>query len=160
MNNIEKVVELLARIALCRTAQEESALFVQLEEAMRGTEPAPKLSVEDAVQQILDDIGMPCSLRGRRYAVAAICLVCQNSSVRYSVTKTIYPEVAKCFGPSITAGSVERAIRHAIEVAFDRCPVDIIRKYFGNTLSPNTGMPTNSEFIYTIAACANHAVVC
>lgn len=104
-------------------------------------------SLESAVTGIIHEIGVPAHIKG--YHREAIIIAVENMEVINAVTKVLYPEVAKRF--NTTASRVERAIRHAIEVAWDRGDLDVLQKYFGYTVSNVKGKPTNSEFIAMIA---------
>jgi two-component system response regulator (stage 0 sporulation protein A) len=88
-------------------------------------------------------------IKGYQYLREAIIIAVEDMDVINAVTKVLYPEVAKRFGT--TASRVERAIRHAIEVAWDRGDLETLQKYFGYTVSNAKGKPTNSEFIAMIA---------
>ena len=92
---------------------------------------------------------MPAHIKGYQYLREAIGLAVADMEVINAVTKVLYPAVAKKFGT--TASRVERAIRHAIEVAWDRGDLETLQKYFGYTVSNAKGKPTNSEFIAMIA---------
>ena len=92
---------------------------------------------------------MPAHIKGYQYLREAIVMTVENMEVINAVTKVLYPEVAKRF--NTTASRVERAIRHAIEVAWDRGDLETLQKYFGYTVSNTKGKPTNSEFIAMIA---------
>ncbi len=112
------------------------------------TEPSdPQLRVQ--VTEILHQIGVPAHIKGYQYLREAIIIAVEDMDVINAVTKVLYPEVAKRFGT--TASRVERAIRHAIEVAWDRGDLETLQKYFGYTVSNAKGKPTNSEFIAMIA---------
>jgi len=106
-------------------------------------------SLESAVTAIIHDIGVPAHIKGYQYLREAIIMTVEDMDVINAVTKILYPEVAKKFGT--TASRVERAIRHAIEVAWDRGDLETLQKYFGYTVSNAKGKPTNSEFIAMIA---------
>lgn len=106
-------------------------------------------SLESAVTTIIHEIGVPAHIKGYQYLREAIMMTVTNAEVINAVTKVLYPEVAKLYGT--TASRVERAIRHAIEVAWDRGDLEILQKYFGYTVSVAKGKPTNSEFIAMIA---------
>ena len=106
-------------------------------------------SLESAVTGIIHEIGVPAHIKGYQYLREAIIIAVENMEVINAVTKVLYPEVAKRF--NTTASRVERAIRHAIEVAWDRGDLDVLQKYFGYTVSNVKGKPTNSEFIAMIA---------
>ena len=92
---------------------------------------------------------MPAHIKGYQYLREAIMIAVDDMDVINAVTKVLYPEVAKRF--STTPSRVERAIRHAIEVAWDRGDLETLQKYFGYTVSNAKGKPTNSEFIAMIA---------
>ncbi len=106
-------------------------------------------SLEITVTSILHKIGVPAHIKGYQYVREAICLAVSDPEIMSSVTKILYPTVAKRF--STTSSRVERAIRHAIEVAWDRGDVDVLNSYFGYTVQNERGKPTNSEFIAMIA---------
>ena len=97
----------------------------------------------------IHEIGVPAHIKGYQYLREAIIIAVGDMDVINAVTKILYPEVAKRFGT--TASRVERAIRHAIEVAWDRGDLETLQKYFGYTVSNAKGKPTNSEFIAMIA---------
>ena len=106
-------------------------------------------SLESIVTAIIHEIGVPAHIKGYQYLREAIIIAVEDMEVINAVTKVLYPEVAKRFGT--TASRVERAIRHAIEVAWDRGDLETLQKYFGYTVSNAKGKPTNSEFIAMIA---------
>lgn len=105
--------------------------------------------LEGMVTAIIHEIGVPAHIKGYQYLREAIILTVENMDVINAVTKVLYPEVAKCFGT--TPSRVERANRHAIEVAWDRGDIETLQKYFGYTVNSAKGKPTNSEFIAMIA---------
>lgn len=105
--------------------------------------------IETQVTQIIHQIGVPAHIKGYQYLRTAILLTVKDSDIINSVTKVLYPSVAKKY--ATTTSRVERAIRHAIEVAWDRGDVDTLNSYFGYTIQNNRGKPTNSEFIAMIA---------
>ena len=133
-----------------------AALVERLEE-IRGGEslryPAArrsdKVSIETLVTNIIHEIGVPAHIKGYQYLREAIIIAVNDMDVINAITKVLYPEVAKTFGT--TPSRVERAIRHAIEVAWDRGDLDTLHKFFGYTVSNTKGKPTNSEFIALIA---------
>ena len=108
-----------------------------------------KYELEIMVTEILHQIGVPAHIKGYHYLRDSIILSITNSEVINSVTKILYPTVAKRH--NTTASRVERAIRHAIEVAWDRGDIDVLNSYFGYTIQNERGKPTNSEFIAMIA---------
>ena len=105
--------------------------------------------LELMVTEIIHQIGVPAHIKGYHYLREAIILAVKNSEIINSVTKQLYPTVAKKH--TTTSSRVERAIRHAIEVAWDRGDVDVLNSYFGYTIHNGRGKPTNSEFIAMIA---------
>ena len=105
--------------------------------------------IETQVTKIIHQIGVPAHIKGYQYLRTAILLTIQDSDIINSVTKVLYPSVAKKY--ATTTSRVERAIRHAIEVAWDRGDVDTLNSYFGYTIQNSRGKPTNSEFIAMIA---------
>ena len=106
-------------------------------------------SDEVTVTEILHQIGVPAHIKGYQFLRDAILLATDDHEYINAVTKRLYPEIAKRNGT--TASRVERAIRHAIEVAWDRGDVDTLNSYFGYTIHNLRGKPTNSEFIAMIA---------
>ncbi len=106
-------------------------------------------NLEIVVTNILHEIGVPAHIKGYHYLREAILLAIKEPEVISSITKLLYPTVAKKF--STTSSRVERAIRHAIEVAWDRGDIDILNSYFGFTIHNERGKPTNSEFVAMIA---------
>lgn len=109
----------------------------------------PLLNLETLVTNIIHEIGVPAHIKGYQYLRESIIMTVEDMDIINAVTKILYPEVAKKFGT--TASRVERAIRHAIEVAWDRGDLETLQKYFGYTVSNTKGKPTNSEFIAMIA---------
>ena len=108
-------------------------------------------SLEAIVTEVIHEIGVPAHIKGYQYLREAIILTINDMEVINAVTKILYPAVAKRF--NTTPSRVERAIRHAIEVAWDRGDLDTLQKFFGYTISNIKGKPTNSEFIAMIADC-------
>ena len=121
--------------------------LLQMEEKRSGRFHAPGL--EELVTSIIHEVGVPAHIKGYQYVREAIMITVENMEVINSVTKVLYPEVAKRF--HTTSSRVERAIRHAIEVAWDRGDLETLQKFFGYTVSNVKGKPTNSEFIAMIS---------
>ncbi len=105
--------------------------------------------LETEVTELLLELGVPAHIKGYQYLRASIMLATVDSEAVNAVTKILYPTVAKKF--STTSSRVERAIRHAIEVAWERGDIDILHGFFGYTVSNTRGKPTNSEFIALIS---------
>jgi two-component system response regulator (stage 0 sporulation protein A) len=114
-------------------------------ETVAGSEP----DLEVMVTEIIHQIGVPAHIKGYHYVRESIMLAVKTPEIINSVTKLLYPTVAKKY--ATTASRVERAIRHAIEVAWDRGDVDTLNSYFGYTIHNGRGKPTNSEFVAMIA---------
>lgn len=106
-------------------------------------------NIEHAVTDIIHQIGIPAHIKGYHYLRTAILLCVEDSEMINSVTKLLYPTVAKRY--ATMSSRVERAIRHAIEIAWDRGNVDTLNSFFGYTIHTAKGKPTNSEFIALIA---------
>ena len=105
--------------------------------------------LEYMITEILHQIGVPAHIKGYHYLRESIILSVKDKEIINSVTKILYPTVAKKY--QTTSSRVERAIRHAIEVAWDRGDIDVLNSYFGYTINNDRGKPTNSEFIAMIA---------
>lgn len=105
--------------------------------------------METMVTDVIHEIGIPAHIKGYQYLRRAIMMAVDDLDVINSITKELYPTVAKEF--NTTSSRVERAIRHAIEVAWDRGDTDILNSFFGYTIANTKGKPTNSEFIAMIA---------
>lgn len=101
------------------------------------------------ITSILHEIGVPAHIKGYQYLRVAIEMTVRDGDYINAVTKLLYPDIAKTF--KTTPSRVERAIRHAIEVAWDRGNLDTLQNIFGYTVSNTKGKPTNSEFIAMIA---------
>ena len=110
---------------------------------------AADTDLEIVISDIMHELGVPAHIKGYQYLREAITLTVNSPDMMSSVTKVLYPTVAKTF--STTASRVERAIRHAIEVAWDRGDIDVLSSYFGYTIQNSRGKPTNSEFIAMIS---------
>lgn len=107
------------------------------------------VSLENKVTDMIHEIGIPAHIKGYHYLRDAIMMAVEDMDVLNAVTKVLYPTVAKRH--QTTASRVERAIRHAIEVAWSRGKLDTLEDLFGYTVSNGKGKPTNSEFIALIA---------
>ena len=106
-------------------------------------------SLENRVTNMLHEIGIPAHIKGYHYLRDAIIMAVNDMDVLNAITKILYPTVAKKY--QTTSSRVERAIRHAIEVAWSRGKLDTLDELFGYTVSTGKGKPTNSEFIALIA---------
>jgi two-component system response regulator (stage 0 sporulation protein A) len=118
-------------------------------EAVAPENKPSREDIETQVTKVIHQIGVPAHIKGYQYLRTAILMTISDNDIINSVTKILYPSVAKKY--QTTTSRVERAIRHAIEVAWDRGDVDTLNSYFGYTIQNNRGKPTNSEFIAMIA---------
>ena len=125
------------------------ATFESRQNGNLGGETLSGPDMETQVTKIIHQIGVPAHIKGYQYLRSAILMTIQDNDIINSVTKVLYPSVAKKY--STTTSRVERAIRHAIEVAWDRGDIDTLNSYFGYTVQNSRGKPTNSEFIAMIA---------
>ena len=146
-----EAAELDVRAFLAKPISEVS-LLEHMRRALRQEEPPAEEAspaLERQVTAIIHEIGVPAHIKGYQYLREAILITVADMDVINAVTKVLYPEVARRF--DTTASRVERAIRHAIEVAWDRGDLETLQKYFGYTVNSAKGKPTNSEFIAMIA---------
>lgn len=106
-------------------------------------------ALEVQISNLMRQLGIPARLKGYQYLRKAIIMAMKDPAVMDGVTKILYPDIAKCYGT--TASCVERAMRKAIAVAWERGNIDFLQYYFGCTKKPQMAKPTNSEFIATVA---------
>ena len=144
--NIEQKVNAIMRYIVADSQEEKDKIMEEIREMI---EPVAKENIEDVISEILVELGMPSHIMGYQYSVYAIKIAVENTDIINAITCGLYPNVAEHYGT--TASRVERAIRHGIECAWDRGDLDVIEKYFGNTVSSVKGRPTNSEFIARVA---------
>ncbi len=112
--------------------------------------PVPKTRNMDVeVTNLMHQMGVPAHVRGYQYIRDAILMVVEEMNLLGAVTKELYPAIAEKY--NTTPSRVERAIRHAIELAWDRGNVELMNKFFGYTIDVERGKPTNSEFIAMVA---------
>lgn len=130
---------------------ELTSLLDQVRRAVNEGEESEDESqaLEREVTAVIHEVGVPAHIKGYQYVREAIVIAVQDMDVINAVTKVLYPEVARRY--STTPSRVERAVRHAIEVAWDRGDLETLQRYFGYTVSNTKGKPTNSEFIAMIA---------
>ena len=134
--------------------EELSKLFQNLS-GEGHTENEPKLFIdrqkEDNLRDLFTQLGVPRHLKGYRYLHKSVMIYAKNPGA--GMTTEVYPMVAKEF--QTTASRVERTMRHAVEIAWERCEWEVLYKIFGNTVSHNKGKPTNSEFMARCAELLN-----
>ena len=144
--------ELTAHLRQCaQTGNKPPAGYTGQSEPVRPGGDCIDHPLETVVTDVIHEIGVPAHIKGYQYLREAIILTINDMDIINAVTKVLYPEVAKKF--NTTPSRVERAIRHAIEVAWDRGDIEVLQKFFGYTVSNIKGKPTNSEFIAMIADC-------
>lgn len=154
MSNIEMKLDAIMRCLTADNNDDREQARVDMRSLMEQANPevAPKLPaerVENIIINTLLDLGVPAHIKGYRYLVTALSLVIENPDIQEAITKELYPQIAKTHNS--TGSRVERAIRHAVECAWDRGDLDVLKRYFGNTISCCKGKPTNSEFIAQVA---------
>ncbi len=132
-----------------RLAQQNTILSRETIPQQQAPEKNEPQDLETEITNIIHEIGVPAHIKGYMYLREAITMVVNDMELLSAVTKELYPSIAKKY--NTTASRVERAIRHAIEVAWGRGQVDAINKLFGYTINTEKGKPTNSEFIAIIA---------
>ena len=147
---VSEAVDLGASYFLTKPV-EENALLDRMRALFSRGAPVEEHPAElkNLVTSVIHEIGVPAHIKGYQFLRDAILLTMNEPEYINAVTKRLYPEIAKRNGT--TASRVERAIRHAIEVAWDRGDVDTLTSYFGYTIHNLRGKPTNSEFIAMIA---------
>ena len=139
----EVLIEKIKNIRCKRHAEP----FMQAMEVRKREEERKPL--ETRVTDMIHEIGIPAHIKGYHYLRDAIIMAVEDMDVLNAITKILYPTVAKKH--QTTASRVERAIRHAIEVAWSRGKLDVLDELFGYTVSNGKGKPTNSEFIALVA---------
>ena len=144
MRDLELQVDTLMRLCTAETLTEQTRVKQELRQLMAY----PQLTRKDPeylVRQILLEMGTPDHLVGHPYVVEAVLMAVENRYYINNITFGLYPQIAAKF--DTTASRVERGIRHLIEVTWTRGDMDILCRYFGNTVSPDRGKPTNGEFL-------------
>ena len=147
MITMKQQLEVLMRLCTAEKESERRAAKAQvmqmLEDSGReGSDP------ETIVRQVMLELGAPDHLSGHPYMVEALLMCLEDRMYINNITFGLYPQVAAKF--DTTAARVERAMRHLIEVTWDRGDMDVLGQYFGNTISEHRGKPTNGEFIARI----------
>lgn len=145
--DLETLVDRLRDVAYKESSkvyEVKGTKYISTKQAKQKTEP-----VEVKVTNLIHDLGVPAHIKGYQYLREAIIASVENEEMINAVTKTLYPLLSKKF--NTTPSRVERAIRHAIEVAWNRGEIAVHDKIFGYTVNSNKGKPTNSEFIALLA---------
>lgn len=146
-------------VELVMPSNEEGVIFTEREDYREYNRPIPKSiaslksydddDIDSRISDLLTEIGIPVHVLGYGYLRYALQITIEDISIINSITKALYPTIAQQFGT--TPSRVERAIRHAIEIAFDRGNTDTLYSLFGYSINSDKGKPTNSEFVATLA---------
>ncbi len=140
---------LMLKPCTAQTVAQRVRDMLEADQAAADRRLSAEPDIETMVTNVIHEIGVPAHIKGYQYLREAIIIAVGDMEVINAITKVLYPQVAKTF--STTPSRVERAIRHAIEVAWDRGDLDTLQRFFGYTVSNTKGKPTNSEFIALIA---------
>ena len=141
--NADKEFQIMITVPSAKTENAQ----VQAQKVEKSREESHDL--EQDVTNMIHEIGVPAHIKGYQYLREAIMMSVENPAMISSITKILYPTIAKRF--QTTPSRVERAIRHAIEVAWSRGRMETLDALFGYTIDTGKGKPTNSEFIALIA---------
>ena len=148
MSNLEKRVEAMMRLCVTENEQDRDQIRQEIRNYLIHTQRG-SLDPEQEIRKILLELGAPDHLVGHPYVIRAILLVLGDRLYINNITFGLYPQLAVEF--ETTPARVERAIRHLIEVTWSRGDLEVLEKYFGNTISASRGKPTNGEFIARMA---------
>ncbi len=148
MSNLEQKVDAMMRLCVSENQKDRDKIREEIRQYLMYFQPAVP-DPEQEIRRILLELGAPDHLVGHPYVIRAILLVLEDRLYINHITFGLYPQLAVEF--DTTAARVERAIRHLIEVTWCRGDLDVLEKYFGNTISASRGKPTNGEFIARMA---------
>lgn len=148
MSILEKKVEAMMQLCVAENERDREKIREEIRYYLMQRH-RDSVDPEQEIRRILLELGAPDHLVGHPYVIRAILLVIQDRLYINSITFGLYPQLAVEF--DTTPARVERAIRHLIEVTWARGDLDILEKYFGNTVSASRGKPTNGEFIARMA---------
>ena len=152
--------ELIQRLRKCTETKKKPPDGQNVSGQSLNTWPGDKYMsypLESAVTDLIHEIGVPAHIKGYQYLREAILFTLRDADASAGITKVLYPEIAKRF--STTSTCVERAMRRAIEVAWDRGDEEVRQKIFRGTISGNKGKPTNGEFIAMIAEHVSRQII-
>ncbi len=150
MSILELKVDALMRLCSAEKECDRRQIREEVRRLLKEKQPGPcSADPEYVIRNILLELGSPDHLVGHPYVVEAILLVVEDRTYIDSITFGLYPQLAAKF--DTTASRVERAIRHLVEVTWTRGDLDVLNRYFGNTISLDKGKPTNGEFIARLA---------
>lgn len=149
MRILEMQVEALMRLCTAQDQETREQARAEVLHLLRGRNPVPAADPETILRQILLELGAPDHLLGHPYVIQGVLLVIHDQMYINNITFGLYPQLAARF--DTTAARVERAIRHLVEVTWSRGDMDVLMRYFGNTVSAEKGKPTNGEFVARLA---------
>lgn len=160
MTVLEQKVDALVELAMVKTKFQQKQAVEKLKRLMDAPQEAESIWSQEAgsigaqdseavTRKIMAELGCPDRMMGYDYAVYAIGLAVEDQKIMRNITIMLYPAIAQKF--DTTANRAERAIRHLVDVAWSRGDPDTLEKYFGNTVDPNKGKPTNGEFLARMA---------
>jgi len=141
VKRIRELIKDQTEVVLTPTVKDVKSAFIEVEHK--------QLNLEAKVTNIIHDVGVPAHIKGYQFLRDGIIMAVNDVDIINQITKQLYPDLAKKY--KTTPSRVERAIRHAIEVAWNRGKVEAMENIFGYTINSNRGKPTNSEFIAMIA---------
>ena len=144
MRDLQLQVDTLMRLCTAETPSEQARAKQELRQLMESPQQN-RQDPEYLVRKILLEMGTPDHLVGHPYVVEAVLMAVENRRYINNITFGLYPQIAAKF--DTTASQVERGIRHLIEVTWTRGDMDVLCRFFGNSIDPNRGKPTNGEFI-------------
>ena len=145
MSTLEQQVNALMRLCTAEKESERAKIREEVRRLLISRSACRAPDPEYLVRQTLLELGSPDHLLGHPYVVEAVLLVLSDQMYINNITFGLYPQLAAKF--DTTAARVERAIRHLVEVTWTRGDWEVLGMYFGNTVSPDKGKPTNGEFI-------------
>lgn len=149
MNTTQRTVGLIVSLVLAKSDEERNEIIRELREIEDERNSTTDDSLQTITEDLLAELGIPCHILGFAYIVTATCALAEDERLGRKLVDGLYADVARAH--NTTGSRVERAIRHAVEVSWDRCDIDKIHCFFGNTVSPTKGKPTNGEFIWRVA---------
>ena len=148
--NTNKEFQIMITVPGGDAEQENKVSRFVIEPSEKGVQKGmAEHDLEQDVTDMIHEIGVPAHIKGYQYLREAIMMSVEDIEMLSSITKVLYPTIAEKY--DTTPSRVERAIRHAIEVAWDRGDIDVLNSIFGYTIATSKGKPTNSEFIAMIA---------
>lgn len=148
MSNLEQKMEAVMRLCVAEDEGDRRRIREEIRNYLLHSPGAP-MDPEQEIRRLLLELGAPDHLVGHPYVIRAILLVMEDRLYINHMTFGLYPQLAAEF--DTTAARTERAIRHLIEVTWNRGDMAVLDKYFGNTVSASRGKPTNGEFIARMA---------